>query len=294
MDAEEAGGEDGLRVGEDVRLGPLSVGASHVFFASPSGLSVALSRMQAITPGHTVVLPRRIVARLADLDDAELQDLWDTTRTAQSLLERLHKATACNIAVFDGPAAGQPVAHVHVHIVPRRAGDSLGDDKVHHALEQWTPQGIPSLNLTFGGVLEEKRQPRTQEMMAAEALQYRARCVALGGAEIPSSALKFAKFDIDASSVFFSSPTGLTVAFVNLKPLLPGHVLVTPRRVVPRLGQLSDDELFDLFWSVKVVQAAVTAELGVNSWNLGIQDGGDSGQSVPHVHVHVLPRAATR
>lgn len=44
------------------------------------------------------------------------------------MLERVYKASALNVAVQDGAEAGQSVSHVHVHLLPRRAGDGNGDE----------------------------------------------------------------------------------------------------------------------------------------------------------------------
>lgn len=88
---------------------------------------------------------------------------------------------------------------------------------------------------------------------------------------------------------------------------MPGHVLVSPQRVVPRLSDLSQPEITDLFSTVQKVEhmlAAIyfapgepssgTASGGAversGSFNIAIQDGVDAGQTVPHVHCHVIPR----
>lgn len=84
--------------------------------------------------------------------------------------------------------------------------------------------------------------------------------------------------------------TALSYAFVNLKPVVPGHVLVSPRRLVPRLGGLTPEENADLFGLVARVAAAVEAHTGAAASTLALQDGPAAGQTVPHVHVHVLPR----
>ena len=90
--------------------------------------------------------------------------------------------------------------------------------------------------------------------------------------------------------ILFMSPSGLTVASVNLKPLVPGHVLVIPRRVVPLLEGLTDLEFDDLIQTVRMVQSIVEGHYGAAASNIGIQDGRDAGQSVANVHVHILPR----
>ena len=84
--------------------------------------------------------------------------------------------------------------------------------------------------------------------------------------------------------------TRLSFAIVNLKPLLPGHVLVSPRRVVPRFNDLSQDEVQDLFLTVQRVSRMVERVFKASSLNIAIQDGADAGQSVPHVHAHIIPR----
>lgn len=82
------------------------------------------------------------------------------------------------------------------------------------------------------------------------------------------------------------------MAFVNLKPLLPGHVLVTPRRIVPRLSDLSQDETVDLFLTIQRVGRMVERVFKASALNIAMQDGVDAGQSVPHVHMHIIPRKA--
>lgn len=84
--------------------------------------------------------------------------------------------------------------------------------------------------------------------------------------------------------------TSLSFALVNLKPLRPGHVLVCPRRVVPRLHDLSAAETTDLFATVQRVARTVARMYRADGLNVAVQDGAAAGQSVPHVHVHVIPR----
>ena len=106
--------------------------------------------------------------------------------------------------------------------------------------------------------------------------------------KIPAN-LRFGPFAI-ASQVFHISPVQSTFALVNLKPLLPGHVLVSPVRVTPRLSQLSPQETTDLFLTVQRVSKMIERVYSASALNVAIQDGVDAGQSVPHVHVHIIPR----
>ncbi|RMZ90915.1 hypothetical protein DV736_g1878, partial [Chaetothyriales sp. CBS 134916] len=104
-----------------------------------------------------------------------------------------------------------------------------------------------------------------------------------------SASLKFGPFTV-TGQVFHVSATQSSFALVNLKPLLPGHVLVSPVRRVPRLSQLSPQETSDLFLTVQRVARTIERVYKASALNVAIQDGVDAGQSVPHVHVHIIPR----
>lgn len=98
----------------------------------------------------------------------------------------------------------------------------------------------------------------------------------------------FYKFAVD-SQVFFKSAH--TYALVNLKPLVPGHVLVVPlRQSVLRFGDLTPAESIDYMTSLQTVQKLITRVYNADLLNLAIQDGPESGQSVPHLHTHIIPR----
>ncbi|KAH8729047.1 HIT-like domain-containing protein [Phaeosphaeriaceae sp. PMI808] len=109
----------------------------------------------------------------------------------------------------------------------------------------------------------------------------------IGDMPLTKDAIKFGSFVV-TSQVFHLSR--YSFAIVNLKPLLPGHVLVSPRRVVPRFNDLSTAEVQDLFLTVQRVSRMVERVFDASSLNIAIQDGLDAGQSVPHVHAHIIPR----
>lgn len=101
-------------------------------------------------------------------------------------------------------------------------------------------------------------------------------------------AIFFHQFAVD-SQVFFKSK--FTYALVNLKPLVPGHVLVVPLRTsVLRFGDLTPEESQDYMKSLQLVQGFISKVYKADSLNLAIQDGPESGQSVPHLHTHIIPR----
>lgn len=89
--------------------------------------------------------------------------------------------------------------------------------------------------------------------------------------------------------VFYQSAHSF--ALVNLKPLVPGHVLVVPKRTsVLRFGDLSVEESHDFIDAMQTVQRLVTHVFKADSLNIAIQDGPELGQLVPHLHTHIIPR----
>jgi diadenosine tetraphosphate (Ap4A) HIT family hydrolase len=69
-----------------------------------------------------------------------------------------------------------------------------------------------------------------------------------------------------------------------------GHVLLIPKRKVERFNELSQEELFDLFDSVQKVSKAFEREWKPSAFTFAVQDGEAAGQTIRHVHVHVMPR----
>ncbi|XP_020253683.1 bifunctional bis(5'-adenosyl)-triphosphatase/adenylylsulfatase FHIT [Asparagus officinalis] len=106
--------------------------------------------------------------------------------------------------------------------------------------------------------------------------------------QMEGDAYTFGPYKIHKSEVFFSSP--LSYAMVNLRPLVPGHVLVCPRREVKRFIDLTADETTDLWLTAKEVGGKLEQYHEASSLTFGIQDGPQAGQTVPHVHIHVIPR----
>ncbi|XP_072438534.1 bis(5'-adenosyl)-triphosphatase-like isoform X1 [Chiloscyllium punctatum] len=99
---------------------------------------------------------------------------------------------------------------------------------------------------------------------------------------------RFGQHIIKSSVIFLQ--TELSFALVNRKPVVPGHVLVCPIRLTERFRDLQPDELTDLFQTSQKVAKVVEQHFKATSLTIAIQDGPEAGQTVKHVHVHILPR----
>ena len=80
------------------------------------------------------------------------------------------------------------------------------------------------------------------------------------------------------------------VAFADGYPVSPGHALIVPRRHVASLFDLTTEEAAALWSLVPAVRAAIELAHTPAGYNIGVNIGAAAGQTVGHVHVHVIPR----
>ena len=81
-----------------------------------------------------------------------------------------------------------------------------------------------------------------------------------------------------------------TVAFLDISPLADGHAVVIPRRHVARLEDIPPAEVDALFRTVATLAGPVRRVVGAAGSTIGINNGDATGQTIPHVHVHIVPR----
>lgn len=77
----------------------------------------------AVSPGHTLVIPRRHVASFFDLTSEEINACMELITEERMRLDKEFKPDGYNIGVNVGAAAGQSIFHVHIHVIPRYQGD---------------------------------------------------------------------------------------------------------------------------------------------------------------------------
>ena len=80
-----------------------------------------------------------------------------------------------------------------------------------------------------------------------------------------------------------------SIAFLDHRPLFPGHVLLVPRAHVPTLLELPADQVGPLFANARRIAAALERGLGAQGSFVAVNN--RVSQSVPHLHVHVVPRS---
>jgi len=103
------------------------IGQSATAFAIPDGYPVS--------PGHTLVIPRRHVANILELSSNETADVLRLVGEVIARLKPERQPDGFNVGVNIGHAAGQTVMHAHVHVIPRFAGDHpKPEGGVRHAI----------------------------------------------------------------------------------------------------------------------------------------------------------------
>jgi len=80
------------------------------------------------------------------------------------------------------------------------------------------------------------------------------------------------------------------LAFYDAFPVSEGHALVIPKRHVASIFELPLEELVTLWSQVTTVRSALTDKFRPDGFNIGVNDGFAAGQTVPHAHIHVIPR----
>jgi diadenosine tetraphosphate (Ap4A) HIT family hydrolase len=82
----------------------------------------------------------------------------------------------------------------------------------------------------------------------------------------------------------------LTMTIKEKRPISPGHLLVITRRHVPSFFDVTKEEQQALFKAVSAAHDQFYKNANPSGFNVGVNQGADAGQSVFHVHVHLIPR----
>lgn len=81
-----------------------------------------------------------------------------------------------------------------------------------------------------------------------------------------------------------------TVAFLDIHPKAPGHVVVIPKVHAETIIDLPKGEVEPLFSAVQEVVKRLNRALGSEGYTIGINHGRRAGQEIDHLHIHIIPR----
>jgi bis(5'-adenosyl)-triphosphatase len=137
-----------------------------IFFASKH--SLGLVNLKPIVAGHVLVIPKRVCARLSDLNEIESADFFKSIRLISRGIEKYHKAQSLTLTIQDGPQAGQSVPHLHMHIIPRYEGDWMNNDDIYAEINRREKQLCQELGRKI--VPDSDRKARESDDMKNETL----------------------------------------------------------------------------------------------------------------------------
>lgn len=76
-----------------------------------------------VNKGHMLIMPHRHFDCYFDCTPAERESLWLLVEEGKRLLDNEHQPDGYNVGINIGPAAGQSIMHLHIHLIPRYRGD---------------------------------------------------------------------------------------------------------------------------------------------------------------------------
>jgi len=79
------------------------------------------------------------------------------------------------------------------------------------------------------------------------------------------------------------------LALHDVNPQAPVHVLIVPRRVIPRIAEAKEEDA-QLLGRMLIAAADIARELGIGGtgFRIVINNGADAGETIPHLHIHLL------
>jgi ATP adenylyltransferase len=135
----------------------LAKGADERLIVAREASAYVILNLYPYNSGHLMIVPNRHVASLSELRKEELGDVMRLTQRAEQALTEVYQPHGLNVGLNIGQAAGAGIAdHLHVHLVPRWAGDTnfmsvVGDVRV-------LPEEVPASAARLKPVFERLRQ----------------------------------------------------------------------------------------------------------------------------------------
>jgi diadenosine tetraphosphate (Ap4A) HIT family hydrolase len=102
---------------------PFCTLGEHVEVLFKTDTAMAILDSYPISPGHTLVIPKRHVPDYFELTAEEQNELWQLVNRCKIILQDRFHPDGFNIGINVGEMAGQSIFHVHIHLIPRYKGD---------------------------------------------------------------------------------------------------------------------------------------------------------------------------
>ncbi|CAL4184787.1 unnamed protein product [Meganyctiphanes norvegica] len=264
-----------------LKFGQVSVPGNCIFLKS--ALSQAFVNKKPVVPGHSLITPERPVKRFSQLNSAEVSDVAQMTLIVHRILSEKYNAESCNIAIQDGPDAGQTIEHVHVHILPISANDVISELQGHeNQSKSWRSNE---------DMAQEAEKIKSVALSVAQNLLNKARQLPISlKLEIPtiSEGFFFGNSRVDDKLIITKSKN--LCAFLAPNPILPGHTYISFQNPIEHFNDQTLAQLVELFQMVQIVQAQVEAHFNAQSSTIVFLSGFMEDSNIQSLHAQIIPR----
>ncbi len=79
-------------------------------------------------------------------------------------------------------------------------------------------------------------------------------------------------------------------AFPSIQPIVPGHILIVPKRHAVKFEDLNSKEVESIFELAEIIKKALVKTFNAEGFNIAWNENEIAGQSIPHFHLHIVPR----
>ncbi|MDO8538159.1 MAG: HIT family protein [archaeon] len=93
-----------------------------------------------VSKGHALIIPKQHIVSFFDLDEDQVVEMFEAIRMVKEQIEEEYHPDGYNIGINEGLAAGRSINHLHVHLIPRYAGDSLVKGGVRNVLGKYVAE----------------------------------------------------------------------------------------------------------------------------------------------------------
>ena len=141
-------------------------GAAEVSVVYEDSVAIAFLDIQPVNPGHLLVVPRVHYEGLNDIPRDVGLHLYQVAAKLIPVVQEAAGASAMNIVVNSGAAAGQNVMHYHIHLIPRREGDGFDVPLPFPGSEMPDRQRLDAMAARIGSMLRDPLSPDGQKEFA--------------------------------------------------------------------------------------------------------------------------------
>ena len=266
----------------DISFGSVNVPGNAVFLHSYDAF--AFSNLYPRTFGHSLVgLSSAIIPRFSFLTFKQLSAMAQMTVTAHRLACKTHDTTHCEVALQDGPASGQSIQDVHIHLLPTNNEGTVLAPDVDESKIKKLRQDLEHAMVKHAQLMRSNFSP-SQVWCEEDVSQWCPKEVEFDS--IDDGSTDASSGDNTANSRAICLKTKHCNVFSVYSEWQKVHIVITLRRSIETLNYILPHEAVDLFATAQIIQHAFEGvRTGISSTFVV----SPRNENFDSVHLHVLP-----